>query len=449
MKAQGKLALRQRILSWILRCAGVLLILLIALFRSATAAPASSFTPPSSITVRMFELIYPGGGNTHIPCSSDDTSFGCTAFVGDDNHPYPYGTANPVTIPIETDYLLDVVPQEMGTYYHPIALQAQAIAAHTYAYWHIHQGSDINNSNEFQVFIPYKFESLPPATFPDNTSDPCASSNLNTAQSIVCGAVAPHHYVSYGTYPNDDLPAFTEFSSDVWSRTVAGGQPYLIAVENPISTGCDANNYGHGRGMSQEGASRWARGNQCSYAGAGDVPWSVRWDRAEQILVHYYTGVHIRDASGTTLTPSYRWNPLNITWGTPDNRPPIMYHSSSYPVTVQVQNTSIYDWLINGQSWALFYHWSKAGFGEMASSNRVWTTVDVPKGDPPYSFSLTINDIPDWGPGAYTLKSDMLLYTYGGTYWFSTTYGWPTYDVGICVDGPCKVFIPIVLKNYP
>ncbi|MER3513848.1 MAG: hypothetical protein C4310_05215, partial [Chloroflexota bacterium] len=196
------------------------------------------------------------------------------------------------------------------------------------------------------MFVPYYFESLPPATFPDNPSNPCASSNLNTNQRIVCGAVAPRYYISYGTYPNDDLPAFTEFSADVWGRTVAGGQPYLIAVDNPISTGCDANNYGHGRGMSQEGASRWGRGNQCSWSGRGDQPWSVRWARPEQILVHYYTGVHIRDANNgnTILTPNERWNPLHIHWGTPNNQPPVLYHGQVYNLPIQIQNTGIADW---------------------------------------------------------------------------------------------------------
>ncbi|MDQ7029180.1 MAG: SpoIID/LytB domain-containing protein [Ardenticatenia bacterium] len=402
----------------------------------------------------------PGGARRepYTLCTSDHTAWGCTAFCDESGYPcdwsqtiaYPYAT-NPATVPIETDYLLDVLPQEMGTYYHPIALQAQAIAARTYAYWHINQGSTINNSTSFQTFIPYKFESLTPATFPDNPDDPCASSNLNANQRIICNAVAPRHYISY----NGDLPAFTEFTGDVFDHTISHPQqdtlyPYLLGVDNPISTACDANDYGHRRGMSQEGASRWARGNQCSYAGTGDMPWSVRWERAEQILLHYYTGVHIRDADhgNARLTPSYRWNPLSIDWGTPDNRPPIMYHGQVYNITVQVQNTSIYDWPLNGQSWALSYHWAKAGAGEVDSDNRVWTTVDVPKGDPPYSFTLTIDDIPNWGPSAYTLKFDMVLQTYGGTFWFSETYGWPTYDVGICVDGPCQVFIPAVLKNY-
>ncbi len=404
----------------------------------------------------MFELIYPGGGNTYVPCSSDDTSFGCTAFVGDDNHPYPYGTANPVTIPIETDHFLDVVPQEMGTYYHPTALQAQAIAARTYAYWHIHQGSTINNSNEFQVFIPYKFESLPPATFPDNTSDPCASSNLNANQRIVCGAVAPRHYVSYGTYPNDDLPAFTEFTSDVYDHTISHPQqgtlyPYLLGVDNPISTACDANNFGHYRGMSQEGASRWARGNQCSYAAQGDMPWSVHWERPEQILVHYYTGVHLRDAGNNNalLTPSYRWNPLQINRGTPDNRPPAMSHGGSYPISIEVQNTGVSDWTCGypNFSYELRYRWAKAGHGEVTGSS--WASVcGTPKGDPSPTVNLTIQNIPNWGPGAYTIRFDIYVTSAYGNFWFSD-YDWPPYRVSVCVDGPCQVFIPLVLKDYP
>jgi hypothetical protein len=394
---------------------------------------------------------YPGGENTYVFCSPGDTAFGCTAFVGDSNHAYPYGI-NPVTIPIETDYLLDVVPSEISVEaFHPTAIQAQAIAARSYAYWHINQGSTINNSNQFQVFVPYAFEALPSATspnFPDNPSDPCASTNLNNDQRIVCDAVAPRYYISYGTYPNDDLPALTEYFADIRNRTLSGGQPYLIAVDDPISSHPDIVNDGHGHGMSQKGASRWARGN-LSYNINQDLgAWSVRWERAEQILVHYYTGIHIRDASAITtpLTPSYRWAPLRIDWGTSDNLPPTMSHYGSYPVTIQVQNTSISDWPRNGESWALSYHWAKAGFGEMDSSNRAWSNVDIPKGNPPYTFSLTINDVPDWGPGCYTLKFDMIHSTHSEDYWFSRQYGWPTYDVH--VNGPCKVFIPLVLKNY-
>lgn len=47
----------------------------------SSAAPMAQFTPPTDITVRMFQLLS-GGGSTGILCSSDNTNYGCTAFVG-------------------------------------------------------------------------------------------------------------------------------------------------------------------------------------------------------------------------------------------------------------------------------------------------------------------------------------------------------------------------------
>ncbi len=58
------------------------------------------------------------------PGNEADTRYGCTAFPGENSeYPYPYST-NPATVSIEDDYLLDVVPREMGTYYHPLALES-------------------------------------------------------------------------------------------------------------------------------------------------------------------------------------------------------------------------------------------------------------------------------------------------------------------------------------
>ncbi len=130
----------------------------------------------SEITVKMYALDPDSGAilDRENPCRFDDpstpqneadTRYGCTA---DPRHPYPYPT-NPATVSIEDDYLLDVVPREMGPYYHPLALRAQAIAARTYAYCAIraNEGTgkywedcrkEINNSNQFQVFVPWYFE---------------------------------------------------------------------------------------------------------------------------------------------------------------------------------------------------------------------------------------------------------------------------------------------------
>ena len=464
MKIQIASALRRPIWNWAWTITLLLLTASSTISAQSVDDIATPFTPPDSITVTMRRLIFPGGGVTEDNCTLDppDESWGCTWFDPDhypsqNVRPYPY-TSNPVTVPIETDYLLDVIPQEMGTYYHPTALQAQAIAARTYAYWHIDQGYAVNNSNSYHVFVPLKFESLPPATATITATEPCGLESLGTARELVCTAVAPRYYIAYGDSSDDDQPAFTEFTGDVFARTESNPadragtpSPYLLGVQDPISTACDANNYGHGHGMSQKGASRWARGRQCSYNGAQVLPgnpagetWSVQWQHAEQILVHYYTGIHLWDANNTQLTGGYRWNPLSIDWHTLDNQPPTMQHGGAYSVSVQVQNTSIYYWPVSGQaSFALSYHWAKLGFEEEPSLNRALATVQVPQGDPPYTFTLTLDDLPDWGPCPYWLKFDMLI-SWDGDYWFSQTYDWPTHDVG----GTCEqLFIPLLLKN--
>lgn len=63
-------------------------------------------------------------------------------------------------------------------------------------------------------------------------------------------------------------------------------------------------------------------------------------------------------------------------------------------------------------------------------------------------MNLTIQNIPNWGPGAYTLRFDIYVTSANGNFWFSEQ-GWRTYNVSVCVDGPCKGFIPAVLKDSP
>ena len=121
---------------------------------------------------------------------------------------------------IEGDYLLDVVPREMGpSGHHPLALRAQAIVARTYAYCVIHtweqpgggEGDpywgnclrEIDNSNRFQVFVPYHFDRL--------TSDD---------QQAVQDAVAEVAYLIDAEEPERG-PIFAEFSADAYLRTAA------------------------------------------------------------------------------------------------------------------------------------------------------------------------------------------------------------------------------------
>jgi len=299
---------------------------------------AQTYAPPIAITLTMYALTA-AGGRTNTLCDNNThaSDYGCTAIPDNANYTYPY-QANPVQVSIESDYLLDVVPQELGTYYEPLAIRAQAIAARSYAYYKIHTNQDINNSaGNNQTFLPYKFESYSLGANPNNASAVCASTNLNGAQQTICNAVAERFYLSSA---DADAPAFTEFFSDAFGRTADGGTAHLRGILDPISTACDANDAGHLHGMSGEGASRWARGHQCSYGNATPVtgnppggPWSVRWTDYRQILVHYYTGVHLRDANRTILTPDYRWNLLQY------DPPAVLVLDDWNPATIVVQNT--------------------------------------------------------------------------------------------------------------
>jgi|GEM_PF-1419349 len=409
---------------------------LLTLVAVTTMAFTQTFIPPTEITVRMFRLD-PRTGKVHQPpefCSSGNTNYGCTELVGDPNHAYPY-TINPVTVPLETDYLLDVVPKESPpAWLHATAVTAQAIAARTFTYWYAQQGQVINNSTRFQIFVPYKFESLPPITFPDNPADPCASSNLNHYQQIVCDAVALQHYISY----NNDSPAFIQFFSDRELETVTNpNHPYLLGVQDPISQPPpegDASDAGHGQGMSQRGASRWARGNTYANINKPGNLWSVRWDDVRQILTHYYTGVHIRDANGTPLTPPDRWNALRIT----PTAPLTLTTGLSYPFTLTVQNSGVTPWTMGG-GFALGYRWRRAG-GQEGREEEGAEAIPIPHDlSPGEAITLTVPVRPPAGAtGTCLLMWDMLH----GSQWFSRqSPSWPTQEMSVWV-------IPILTDVY-
>ena len=323
----------------------------------------------SDITVQMYALTS-HGGNTGSLCVLDDPNtpdidetdkrYGCTAFVDDETHTYPY-TTNPVTVNIERGYLLDVVTQEMGAAAPLAALQAQAVAARTKGEYH---NNNVNNSSQYQVFVPYRFELLQPTVAPSNEENPCASDNLNEPQTQVCAAVDsttgqlliqgeagvidseyraengdPTNPCQRGMGQNCPIPpdpcpglALPWFTEEQY--------PYLVGVDDPLSAGqsrsqADCNS----SGMGQNGARRWAWGTT-NPDGTG-TPWSVQWDDYRQILVHYYTGIHLRDTEGSVFTPDDRWNLLEHTI------PATMLAGEVSLATVRVQNTSTEDWYDN------------------------------------------------------------------------------------------------------
>ena len=164
-----------------------------------------------------------------------------------------------------------------------------------------------------------------------------------------------------------------------------------------------------------------------------------------------YTQIDIRDAAENDLTPYLRWNALSLDWGTTGNTPPVMYSGESYPLTVVIQNTGKGTWYSNQVQTVYFtYHYHNPRTGITDSSGN-WETVTT--GIAPgveTTVMISINDVPGWyEPGPYILQLDMIRQTGipQSLEWFSDQ-GWPTLDIPVCLNGPCQVFLPAVMKNY-
>jgi hypothetical protein len=345
---------------------------------------AQTFNPPDQAVVNMYSLTTSGyqSGGQCIPLNNiegPDFRYGCTS---DPNRPYPF-SASTVSIQIDgpaiTDtnndgryvdnnfydpaqrYLWDVVATEYGIHQgsqgnKPLAgIKAQAIAARTYLFQRIHDGYSINNSNAFHVFVPYSYEVLLPE---------------EAQRERLLAALQERAYL---TPPNSTLPITAFYGADNRDYTTDGrpegstanAQNYLQQVWDPISAefGCQGGTNadcgtGFG-GMSSKGAARWSFGhtssigpagvgeNQCPDLAAnqpdrnGDGKcWSVRWDNAYQILTHYYSYTHVRDANDPNriLTPTWRWAPLAL------SMPSTSCLNQALPVDISIQNTSLQDW---------------------------------------------------------------------------------------------------------
>ena len=314
-----------------------------------------SYTQNAQMYVKLWRLN--GNGTRHEPyteCATADldNSHGCVENPSNDPNLilyYPYNT-NPALVDVENDYLVDVVAREMPAQYYPnpSALAAQAVAARSYANYQ-YDASDANgykiiaNDTRYQVFIPYAFDAfLGTGVFPINVNS--CDNNLNSLQQKVCDAVTSTARAGVYLAPhNSDQPAKTQFSADWGTLTNTGDEPYLQGVSDPISTcGVDTNG-SHGWGLNQKGANRWALGNQCATASDGNESWPVKWDDPvngyKQILVHYYTGIDILNASGGKVAPDDRWNLLN--YNLPNTT---AIAGTNFTVNVTLQNTSTTDW---------------------------------------------------------------------------------------------------------
>ena len=374
----------------------ILLGLLLTFLMFQTASAQNSFTVPTQVTVRMYVLDRDSGAKIQPErlCDKNDsevsTLYGCTAFQGNDNYAYPFDTSSPQIVidgPVIVDtnnngdysddavnaytpqqrYLWDVVAQEYGLHLgsqgnKPLAgVAAQTIATRTYLYQRILDAQSyapIDNSAQFHVFVPYSYEFL--------LTQPAQRNRL-------LAAMKDRYYL---TPPTNDFPITALYGADNGASTLAGategtgetlvGNGYnpRLRIDDPISAAygtVDGTGYG---GMSSKGVSRWSFGHTSSRGpaaatdpnyphdadGYGDF-WNVRWEDARQILTHYYTNIHIRDANAGNArkTPIYRWAPLQITWSTTDGQAPTtLCIGTVTPVVAWIQNTGTETWASGG-----------------------------------------------------------------------------------------------------
>ena len=419
--------------------------------------PTIPYTPEPYIRVEMNALDNNGAASRDTLCGKEDGRFlyGCTAFCVDSGVDpdrcnreqrlaYPYGEDSVPWLDIESDYLPDVLSQEMGPDFEDVSLLAGAIAMRSFVLQLFEwlENHTINNSTQYQAFIPYKFNTYQPA-YPGiacGVPDPL----LDEKQRRICNAIAPRYYLS----PDyNDYPARANHIGDILGNTETAydkegniEKPYLIGVDDPISFSCDAYNAGANRyGMSQSGTNRWVLGNQCSMDGASSEPWSVHWTTAEQILFHYFTRVQLRDADNgkQILSPDWRWNPLLIDWGTPDYQPPVLVAGSSQSFKIQVQNTGIDTWdcdfaggiPIPAQKYRLRYRWLSDGI--VLATGEGISLCDLKPGASKL-VGLPVQ-VPAGLSGLYTFRLDM--YENSEHFWFSDG-GWPPYDVPVQIIPP-------------
>ena len=185
-----------------------------------------------------------------------------------DNSCRSYLPAWTVTVVSFEEYVARVLPAEVYPSWPAAALQAQAIAARTFAWRKI---------------------LLAPPDAPYDITDWAVDQVMCDARyptTDAAVAATAGRYLAYG-----DEIILAQYSAENGHPTLDGGLPYLQPVLDPVSLGRPRS--GHGHGLSQWGAYRWAT-------------WHG-WN-AVQILTHYYTGVRIFDPLGgdpslSLLTP--------------------------------------------------------------------------------------------------------------------------------------------------
>lgn len=169
------------------------------------------------------------------------------------------------------EYVYSVVAAEMPAAFPEAALEAQAVAARTYALYqrqsgkHADVGGDVcGESTCCQAFITQ--EELDARWEGDAAF---YTEKLRGAVARTAGEVLTYDGTLAAAVYHASSDGSTRSAAEVWG----GAQPYLTAVETPEETGSK----GHGVGMSQRGAQALAQ-EGANY---------------REILGHYYQGIEI------------------------------------------------------------------------------------------------------------------------------------------------------------
>lgn len=127
------------------------------------------------------------------------------------------------SLPME-EYLKSVVPRESPASWRPAALEAQAVAARSYAWYKVAHGSTLCDTTSCQVYYGYANADtagrVVPADTPTGTFE-----HPNTDAAI---AATAHQVRTY-----NGAIAYTEFSSSNGGWTTASSVPYQVAKADP------------------------------------------------------------------------------------------------------------------------------------------------------------------------------------------------------------------------
>jgi SpoIID/LytB domain protein len=182
-------------------------------------APGAQINVVSTTGAPVRAVVTRGGPSSAPPAGTYVSYPG--EFRGDLTGPLGAETVTPVVVTAMDTYLRGVVPSEVYASWKTAALQSQAVAARSYAYWFVQHPSnpgfyDICDSTACQVYHGIQWQS-------GSTVTQVEAGSTNSAITDTANTVLLYN----------NAAAFTEFSASNGGYMAAGSQPYLVAKPDP------------------------------------------------------------------------------------------------------------------------------------------------------------------------------------------------------------------------